>query len=175
MIEHEKLTPEKKVGFTQRQREFIKSAYEEVLGFAGCVFPVWDEQMGEYRYCQVEETEAHHIKPRGWCIRVLHINPNVPDNAAPICASHHRVGQRNKPLTREDQDCIHLDSAWALRKYKGTEKPTTFNKVFDQRKKLTDVQVKYWFDLWDIYLLELAEDVMGEYLRNNTWPIRKGS
>ena len=175
MIEHEQIPKEKKIGFTGRQREFIRRAYEEVLGFAGCVFPVWDETEGEYRYCRERKVEIHHIKPRGWCIRVLQIDPNVPENGAPLCAEHHRVGQRDKPITRKDQDVIHLDAVFALRYYKGTQKPTTFDRVFDQRKRLTDKLTKYWFDLWDTYLSELASDVMALYAQHHpqdNWPKR---
>ena len=173
MIEHEQIPKEKKVGFTSGQREFVKRAYREVLGFDGCVFPIWDEDEGEYRYCKALKTEIHHLKPRGWCIRVLDVDPNVPFNAAPLCAEHHRVGQKDKPITREAQEVIHLDAVFALRHYQGTEKPTSFDRVFDQRKRLTDKLTRYWFWLWDIYLQDLADEVMGEYLQDHEWPKRR--
>ena len=174
MIEHEQIPKEKKVGFTGGQREFVKRAYREVLGFAGCVFPIWNEVEGEYRYCKsLVKINIHHIKPRGHCIRVLHIDPNVPENASVLCQEHHTDGQKNKPITREDQECIHIDSAWATKNYKGKTKPTTFDRVADQRKRLTDEQKIYWATRWDTYFSELAADVMQEFMRRhpeNLWP-----
>lgn len=178
MVERE-IKPERKKGFTTRQRRWIERAFKEVLGFEGCVFPVWIEESGEYEYCgkiNQRKTEKHHVKPRGWCIRVLDIDPNVPTNGVPLCSEHHRVGQRDKPLTREDQNVIHLDSAWALNNYKGKVKPTSFDRVFDLRKRLTGEMVKYWCDRWDQYLTELVEDVFECYSLvkpDDPWPKRK--
>ena len=171
MIEHEQIPKEKKVGFTSGQREFVKRAYQEVLGFAGCVFPVWEEGEGEYRYCKsLVKINIHHIKPRGYCIKVLKINPNVAPNGIPICVFHHIIGNQSLPMTREFQEVLHLDSAYAKKNYNGKIRPTTFDRVNEQRRKLSDVGRKYWWDLWDQYLSELAEDVMGEYLKHNDWP-----
>ena len=172
MIEHEKIPKEKKVGFTGRQREFIKQAYREVLGFDGCVFPVWDEDEGEYRYCKsLVKINIHHIKPRGYCIKVLEINPNVPTNGIPICVFHHIIGNQSLPMTREFQEVLHLDSAYAQKNYKGSKRPTTFDRVNDQRRRLSDAGCIYWWDRWDQYLAELAEDVMETYLKFYTWPL----
>lgn len=164
---------ERKRGFARAQRSWIKRAYEAVLGTSACVFPVWNGE--EYVYCGEKKVEIHHIKPRGWCIRVLNIDPNVPQNGAPLCAEHHRLGQRDKPLTRKEQDVIHLDAAWANRNYSGTDHPTSYGRAFEQRFGLCSKGVPYWYELWDQYLAELAEDIIATYaLRNpdDKWPSR---
>lgn len=172
--EQEQKVEVRKKGFTAAQRSWIKRAYEAVLGTATCVFPVWNGE--EYIYCGENKVEVHHIKPRGWCIRVLNIDPNVPANAAPLCAQHHRIGQKNKPLTRRDQEVVHLDTAWANRHYSGTSHSTSYDRAFEQRFQLCDKGVPYWYELWDQYLSELAEDVIGEYILKNPldkWPVRR--
>lgn len=166
---------EAKKGYTRRQKLWIKRAYEEVLGTSACVFPVWNDE--EYVYCGEGKVEIHHIKPRGWCIRVLNIDPNVPHNGAPLCAQHHRLGQKDLPLTRKDQDVIHLDSAWANRRYSGSREQTSYEKVSEQRTRLCGDSVPYWYELWDQYLAELAEDVIDTYILRNPdakWPARRG-
>lgn len=158
-------------GFTRGQKKWIREAYEGVLGSVFCIFPVWNGE--EYVYCGKEHVEVHHIKPRGWCIRVLKIDPNIPENAAPICLEHHRLGQRNKPLTRKDQNVIHLDSAYANRNYKGPQKPTSYDKIAKQREQLCGVALPYWYDLWDKYLAELAKDIIDEFRQKfpgHRWP-----
>ena len=172
--EQEQKVEVRKKGFTRAQRSWVKRAYEEVLGTTTCVFPVWNGE--EYVYCGENKVEIHHIKPRGWCIRILKIDPNTPFNAAPLCAEHHRLGQKNKPLTRRDQDVIHLDAAWANRSYSGAGDSTSYDRAFKQRFQLCGEGVAYWYELWDQYLSELAEDVIGTYILKNPvdkWPARK--
>ncbi len=162
-----------KNGFTRRQRKWVRNAYESMFGSLFCVFPVWNGE--EYVYCGREHVEVHHIKPRGWCIRVLKIDPNIPENAAPVCPEHHRLGQRHKPLTRKDQEVIHLDAAYANRNYDKGIKPSSYDKIKDQRFRLCGEVTPYWYELWDSYLLELAEDIIGEFKRRYPhlcWPER---
>lgn len=163
-----------KYGFTRAQRRWVKEAYESILGSIFCIFPVWNGE--EYEFCGKIDVEIHHVQPRGWCIRVLKINPNIPENAAPLCPEHHRIGQRNKPLTRMDQEVIHLDSASANRKYKKDIKPTSYDRVKDQRYRLCGENVPYWYELWDQYLTDLAEEVISEFKQRNpdySWPERR--
>jgi len=163
-----------KNGFTRAQRKWVKEAYETILGSVFCVFPVWNGE--EYVYCGDENVEIHHVQPRGWCIRVLKVDPNIPENAAPLCPEHHRIGQRDRPLTREEQEVIHLDSAYANRNYRKNRKPTSYDRMKDQRYRLCSDNIPYWYELWDIYLAELAEDVISEFKQSfpdHTWPGRR--
>ena len=162
-----------KTGFTKRQKDWIKRAYIEYFGELFCVFPVWEKD--KFTLCRTPKIEIHHVIPQGFAKRVLSEIPDRPSNAVPICPMHHRKGDRSKPLTREDQDVIHLDNLWADRNYKGKNKPTSYDLVFQQRRKLTLLGVEYWVNSWDSYLLEVAELVSHEYSTLNPqdkWPSR---
>lgn len=152
-----------KYGLTQRQKEWIKEAYFESMGEVSCIFPITNKKTGEVSMCGVKKVEIHHIVPQGWCKRVLEIDPNFPENTAPLCAEHHRLGQKDRPLDREHQECVHIDTAWANKNYRGKEHPNSYDDVFKQRKNLTDKEIKYWFPKWDEYFLGIAGEVMSTF------------
>jgi hypothetical protein len=159
----ERRNREIKYGLTVQQKYWIKEAYAEIMGEVMCVFPVVDRKTGETRMCGESKVEIHHIVPQGWCKRILGIDPNFPENTAPLCAEHHRVGQKDRPLDREHQDCVHVDAAWAQKNYGGKEHPTSYDKVFEQRKKLTDKEIEYWNPKWDEYFLGISIEVMKQF------------
>lgn len=168
---------EKKTGLTHRQKEWIRKAWTEYWGDVQCIFPkfVSLEFEGVYDDCNGQPCELHHIEPQGYSKRVLNQNPDRPENVVPLCAEHHRVGQPDKPLTREMQECIHIDAAAAKKAYRGTAKPTSFDRLMAQRKRITDRGEKYWYPLWDEYLKLMAQEVVEAYQHNHpedTWPER---
>lgn len=174
---------ERKTGLTSNQKAYLREMWAEYLpsGIAVCIFPKFVVENLDtnpediYMDCLTEPIELHHIVPQGYCKRVLNQNPDVPWNVAPICAEHHRIGQKDKPLTRAMQECIHIDAAWATKSYRGKTKPTSFDKVFEQRKKITDRGEKYWFDLWDEYLLGEALAAYTQFVERHPdyeWPER---
>lgn len=143
----------------------------------GCIFPMFVglNFEGVYADCLGQPTELHHIVPQGYCKRVLNTNPDVPWNIAPICTEHHRVGQPDKPLTRAMQECIHIDAAAAKKAYRGTAKPTSFDRLMEQRKRITARGEKYWYPLWDSYLLQCAMEAYILYTErypDDLWPER---
>jgi len=169
---------ERKTGLTLKQKEFCRRMWAEYLGGeAECIFPkfVSLEFEGVYDDCRARPVELHHIVPQGYSKRVLNTNPDVPWNVAPICPEHHRIGQPGKPLTRAMQECIHIDAAAAKKAYRGTTKPTSFDRLMEQRKRITARGEKYWYDLWDEYLQLMAMEAYQAYAYNHPedeWPVR---
>lgn len=158
------------------QKQWLRNAWTDSYNDVYCIFPLLTQNSVVFNECNLDKIEWHHIQPQGYCKRVLHIDPDVPYNIAPICTEHHRVGQKGQPLDREHQDCIHIDAAWATKNYGGKNKPTSFDRVFEQRKRLTDQEIKYWNDRWDIYLVETVKFVLDNYLDKHpeeVWPTRQ--
>lgn len=167
-----------KTGLTHLQKDWIKRAWKEYWGEVQCIFPkfVSLEFEGVYDDCNGQPCELHHVEPQGYSKRVLNRNPDRPENIVPLCKKHHRLGDPSKPMTRAMQEVIHLDSMWANKNYKGKIKPTSYDKVNEQRKKITDRGEKYWYSLWDSYLQIMATEVVDWYVYNfpeDEWPIRK--
>ncbi len=107
-------------------------------------------------------------------MRVLAIDPNVPANGAPLCEEHHAGGQVERPPTEADQEVIHLDMAIAKRRKMAAD--SVVEQIAALRAELCGDGEVYWYDRWDSYLLELAEDVVGEYSRRfpeHAWPKRR--
>ena len=148
-----------KTGLSEKQKDWIKTAWIIVIGSWHCIFPVWDGD--KMRECGAKDhVEAHHVYPQG-ASRRLNEDPDRPRNIAPLCDKHHRKGQRNQPLERETQDVVHLDSAWANREYPNDHE--SYQKVAIQRSQQLDEGKEYWVPFWDNWLRKRSDNTITIY------------
>ena len=148
-----------KTGLSEKQKNWIKTAWITVHGAWRCIFPVYrgDKPME----CGVEyKVEAHHQYPQGATKR-QNEDPDVPRNVVPLCDKHHRKGQRDRELTREEQDVVHLDSAYGNRHY--TEDKEVYHKIAQQRSEHLDKGEEYWVPFWDSWFKKKANETVDIY------------
>jgi hypothetical protein len=153
-------------GLSEKQKNWIKEAWTVVTGSWHCVFPVYDGD--KPKECgKREKVEAHHIYPQGASKR-LNEDPDKPRNIVPLCDQHHRKGQRGRELTREEQDVVHLDSAWANRVY--PDNKDSYQEVAKQRSELLDEGKEYWVPFWDTWFRKQADEVVSTFVAQPETP-----
>lgn len=146
-------------GLSESQKNWVRMAWTAIWGGIHCIFPVWEGDRA--RDCGDPEVQLHHVTPQGEARHFLNENPNTSKNIVPLCKEHHIKGQRGKPLTREDQDVVHLDQAWASRHYHDI--PNVHEKVRNNAHELVEKGQEYHVPLWDSWFRKKAERTVELY------------
>lgn len=170
-----------KTGLTRRQREWVRRCYSDEDGVPRCHFPVWTGDKWDLCWSAVKP-EANHIIPQGYAKHVLFWRPEQIDNPYNLiinCAYHHTGSGYHGTLDWRDEvvPVFHPDNIWAKRHYKGKEKPTSYDILFDARKRQVELGATYWNFDWTEHLLDIARLRVEWYFRDNSddpWPERRG-
>lgn len=187
--EHDPENPEiiHKLGLSKRQKDWISNSYHyyavKHLGISPddnkprCFFPVWDDEggwchclsctdSGEYIRSDSKSVELHHIWAKGHMSYSGCEDPDVPTNIIPICRRHHVLYGYSGSLNWRCQlvEGIHPDIEYARRNYRGNQKPTSYDKVFEGRKELIANGLTYWNTDFDSHLRQIAEEVHNTYV-----------
>ena len=175
------LAPEKKkLGLTNNQRDWIKRCYSDENGIPRCHFPVWKDD--KWDYCWSDGSpQANHIIPQGYAFEVLLWTVeqvNSPFNIIINCAHHHVGNGYHGTLDWHDEvvPVYHPDNVFARRHYKGKDKPTSYDVLFQARHARVLQGEKYWNVDWTEHLLQIAEERVLFYKQNHPedgWPERR--
>lgn len=166
-----------KTGLTKKQRDWIKRCYSDENGIVRCHFPVWEGD--KWRLCgSSENPQANHIIPQGYAREVLFwtsLQTNNPYNLIINCARHHLGDGYNGTLEWREHvvPVYHPDNTYARRRYKGTVKPTSYDKVFAARHSRVERGETYWNVGWTDHLLQIAQECVGRYTQRHPldkWP-----
>jgi len=186
---------EVKLGLTKNQREWVKRAgalywHTRILGKdpekyhqhnnkAKCLFPVYKvDQWGDELACPCggSDIHIHHIIPKRYAFETEGLLvDNDPRLLIPLCTGHH-IGDGYKGSLDWHNDIVpvvHPDIAWAKRNYRGKEKPTSFDKVFEGRGQRVEQNLTYWNTDFDQHLLAIADEMYWLYLNTtgDSYPI----
>ncbi len=151
------------MALTAKQRQWARGVYS-TFGIPRCFFPLYSEAKGWFYCGSMKSIQIHHIKPQGWCLRILKIDPDYPQNLIAICAYHHiGKGYHGSLDWRNDYvPVIHTDMAWAFQHYRDSE-GDAINRVFAGRVARTDRGDIYWNTDHDDQLEEIAERMVSNH------------
>lgn len=176
---------EVKTGLSRPQLRYMWSVYADDTGVTRCHFPIFTPD-GDWHICGTTHEEGgievNHILARGFASRYLEMTAleiDNPLNLIALCKYHHVGEGFTGEIAREQPDgeptpVYHIDNVWAKKNYRGTDKPTSYDKVMQQRTRLTYEGVPYYNDFWTPMMLYIAQEKYWEYYNktHESFPIR---
>lgn len=179
-------SPEVKTGLNKSQLKYMWAVYADKGGITRCHFPIVNAD-GSLHYCGAGNDEAkievNHILARGFAKDSMGMNSKQIDNPLNlIClCSYHHVGDgycgeptREQP-NGEITPVYHPDNIWARRNYRGTTKPTSYDRLMEHRREQTKRGVNYCNEYWTAWMLCIAEEMYWRYYNETriAFPLRK--
>lgn len=156
---------DKYVGFTQKQKDWIKKRDSHRCLFRQKIDGGW------VQCSESEDLHIHHIIPKTWALHNIPygFKVNGPLNAVTLCSFHH-VGY-NAPIDQLPY-IVHPDVEKVRLAYTNGD-AEAYNRMRDIRRELIDAGVPYWNPEYDWYFSlvarELTKTISEEYPRHRKY------
>lgn len=151
-----------RVELIKQQKDWLGRAWVFSFGYIPNAVPIYNEEEG-FAHRRVIHLHWHHVVPIGEMTRLNGTNStsyNNPRNIVPVESLNH-TGFK----ALDDDFVIHEDTKQALREY--WENKKAFADMSDDRRELTAAGMIYHASDYDVYFLQLADEVSSKYELNH--------